>query len=72
MITDESILGVIQVNVALAFRTCQNFQQFLADGHWVLLYLRKQHKAISKQARKNKASAGKKTPTFNSFSIHQI
>jgi hypothetical protein len=65
MITDESSLGVIQVNVALAFRACQNFQQFFTDGHWVLLYHGKLLKNISK-----KAYTKKGTPAKTQFSGH--
>jgi hypothetical protein len=39
LVTDKSILGVIQMDVALAFRACQYFQQFLTDRHWILLCL---------------------------------
>jgi len=32
MVADEAVLRVVQTNAALAFRACQNLQQFLADS----------------------------------------
>ena len=35
-ITDQSILALVQVNIAFAFRAYEYVQQFLANGHNIL------------------------------------
>jgi hypothetical protein len=33
LVADKAILSFVQINLTLAFGTCQNFQQIIADNH---------------------------------------